>query len=353
MDCFYAAVEMRDNPTLKNKPIAVGGGNKRGVVATCNYEARKFGVHSAMSGDNARNRCPQIIFLPVNMPKYKEASQIIRSVMREITPLVEPLSLDEAYLDVTDCKIYDNSATYIAHHLKEEIYARTSLTASAGVAANKFLAKVASDWNKPNGIKVVPPDEVADFVRVLPVGKIPGVGKVTQKKLAALGIKTCADVQKYDIEYLKQKFGKFGSMLYERSFGIDERQVTTERISKSLSVESTFTDDINDDSLCHAHLQKLLAELERRLEKSKEKTRIKGMFVKVKFADFIITTKQSSGTDISLSKIIDVYQEARSRRSKPIRLLGLGVYFASEQDAKQNTKQNTKNDSPFLQLNMM
>lgn len=354
MDCFYAAIEIRDNSSLYGKPVAVGGGARRGVVATCNYEARKWGVHSAMSGEQARRLCPQIIFIKPNMKKYQDVSQTIRSIMKDITPLVEPLSLDEAYLDVTDCEMFNNSATYISRHLKEKIFKETSLTSSAGVAPNKFLAKVASDWNKPNGIKVIAPDHVSNFVLFLPVGMIPGVGKVTKKKLENLGINTCKDLQEYGGDGLVKNFGKFGSVLYERAFGIDERPVNISRVRKSLSVENTFMDDVVDDTLCHKMLLNLLTDLQQRLHRLKIKNhqrandelQIKGLFVKVKFADFVITTKQLSCSEISLSKVIETYQGARERSSKAVRLLGLGIYFTCDGNSKKS-QSNSKTNNPF------
>lgn len=342
MDCFYAAVEMRDDPSLLGKPIAVGGGRSRGVVATCNYEARKYGVSSAMSGGMARRLCPNIIFVPVNMDKYKQESAIIRKLMLEITPVIEPVSLDEAYLDVSNCKIHNNIATLIARDLKERIYQTTGLTASAGVAPNKFLAKVASDWNKPNGIKVIPPERVADFVKELPVGKIPGVGKVSVNKLARRGIKLCKDLYKYDEEELQQMFGKFGELLYNHSRGIDERKVSTKRIRKSLSVETTFAEDIISDEQCYQELDNLLEELKRRLAKYSDQYSPNGLFVKLKFSDFISTTKQKVDGSADLENAIALYNEARQRHNKPIRLLGLGVYFNPKRETRSAGNEDAK-----------
>ena len=342
MDCFYAAVEMRDDPSLVGRPIAVGGGSPRGVVATCNYEARKFGVRSAISGDMARRLCPQIEFVVPNFDKYKHESNTIRKIMLQTTPIIEPLSLDEAYLDVTDCTIYHkgehhNSATLIAKDLKRKIYEATKLRASAGVAPNKFLAKIASDWDKPDGLKVITPEEVDDFVRDLPVGKIPGVGKVSVEKLAKRGIKLCKDLRKYKQEELRGMFGKFGDMLYYRSHGIDERRVTTERIRKSLSVETTFIRDLDNDKRCAEEIEKLLREMNKRLAKHKDEYDSKGIFVKVKFSDFVITTKQAADKEANLANALALYNEARQRHNKPVRLLGVGVYCLPKGD-DQKTK---------------
>ena len=235
MDCFYAAVELRDRPELLGKPIAVGGSRTRGVVTTCSYEARKFGVHSAMSGVRARKLCPQLIFLPVNFDKYRAESKKIRSIMRKYTEVIEPLSLDEAYLDVTHSPLHKNSATLTAKALKDEIYKETGLKASVGVAPNKFLAKVASDWDKPDGLTVIPPHKVAEFVIDLPLNKIPGVGPVTQKKLKEKGLSHCRDVQKMQPNEMQDFLGKFGLVLYERSFGRDDRPLVVFR-ERNLSV---------------------------------------------------------------------------------------------------------------------
>lgn len=218
MDCFYAAVEIRDNPSLIDKPVAVGGlESERGVLCTCNYIARKFKVRSAMSTAYAKRLCPDLIVLPVNMDKYKEISRIIRAIFLEFTTLVEPLSLDEAYLDVTHSDCYQGSATWMANAIRQKIWDTVSLTASAGVSFNKLLAKIASGWNKPNGLFVIHPREVDDFIKKLSVAELYGVGKVTAKKLNHLGIKTCADLQKLSLIKLQDTFGeKWGDSLYER-----------------------------------------------------------------------------------------------------------------------------------------
>ena len=326
MDCFYAAVEMRDDPSLVGKPVAVGGGRKRGVVATCNYEARRFGVRSAMSGIKARRLCAQLIFISPNFDKYRVESRRIRSLMRNYTERIEPLSLDEAYLDLTDCRLYDNSATLIARALKEDIYRETGLTASAGVAPNKFLAKVASDWNKPDGLTVIPPQRVADFVRALPLAKIPGVGNVTNEKLKKLGWFVCGDLQKIGAPELERHFGKFGGVLYQRAFGYDDRQLVTERDPKSLSVETTFKTDLRNEKEMENEIEKLFHSLEKRLADVRKP--IQGIFVKVRFADFTLTTKQARGVDLSASQLMRLGNEAWQRRRKPVRLLGVGVDLA-------------------------
>lgn len=329
MDCFYAAVEMRDDPSLIGKPIAVGGGQTRSVVATCDYEARKFGVHSAMSGIRAQQLCPHIVFVRPNFDKYRAESRRIRGLMKKYTDLIEPLSLDEAYMDVTDCPLHNNSATLVARALKKDIYAETGLKSSAGVAPNKFLAKIASDWEKPDGLTVITPARVADFVRVLPLSRIPGVGRVTQAKLAKLGWHNCGDLQQRSLEELRQQLGKFGEVLHQRAFGRDERPVVTARLRKSLSVENTYHQDLESDERISKAITQLLFLLEERLNQAQEKKPIKGIFVKVKFADFTLTTKQASGMQLSAANLIQLCQEARQRHNKAVRLLGVGVDFVS------------------------
>lgn len=216
MDCFFAAIEIRDNPLLKNKPVAIGGlPENRGVLSTCNYIARKYGLHSAMPSVRALQLCPKLILLPVKMEKYKAASKVLYRIFKQYTPLVEPLSLDEAFIDVTDCQYCKGSATLIAETIKRRIKKELKLTASAGVAPNKFLAKVASDWEKPDGLFVITPDKIDLFIQKLPIEKIFGVGRVTAKKLHAVQIKTCHDLQQFSLAQLQEKFGKMGERFYD------------------------------------------------------------------------------------------------------------------------------------------
>ncbi|WP_409519272.1 DNA polymerase IV, partial [Pseudescherichia sp.] len=240
MDCFFAAVEMRDNPALRNIPIAIGGSReRRGVISTANYPARKFGVRSAMPTGMALKLCPHLTLLPGRFDAYKEASRHIQAIFSRYTSRIEPLSLDEAFLDVTDSVHCHGSATLMAQEIRQSIFNELQLTASAGVAPVKFLAKIASDLNKPNGQYVITPDEVPAFLKTLPLAKIPGVGKVSAAKLETLGLRTCEDVQKSDLAMLLKRFGKFGRVLWERSQGIDEREITGERLRKSVGVERT------------------------------------------------------------------------------------------------------------------
>src|SRR5271156_1929972 len=262
MDCFYAAVEMRERPELAGQPIAVGGGSRRGVVTTCNYEARKFGIHSAIPGFHARERCPHLVFLPVRFDLYRAESAKIRQILYAYTPLVEPLSLDEAYLDVTG---FDRYAWDIAKEIRARIFSETRLTASAGIAPNKMLAKIASDWRKPNGQFAITPDQIAPFMRELPVRKIWGVGPKSAGKFEAQGIRTCGDLQQIPLAELVRRHGKWGRELHDLCRGHDDRDVEPNRIRKSLSNETTFADHLTTLDDCQRELDKLVDELEQEL----------------------------------------------------------------------------------------
>lgn len=325
-DCFYASIEMRDNPDLVGKPIAVGGSpERRGVVATCNYEARKFGIHSAMASATARKKCPDLIIISPDMEKYREASRQIHDVFAHYTSLIEPLSLDEAYLDVSGCELYQGSATRIATAIRDEVRERVSITISAGIAPNKFLAKIASDWNKPDGQFVITPDEVEAFVAALPVKKLHGVGKVTAERMRRLGILTCADLRPLDNEQLLKHFGSFGERLRELSFGIDNRPVNTDRIRKSVSVENTFATDLPALQDCLAQLPDLLAQLERRMSKLDDDYEIHKQFIKIKFHDFMQTTVEMLSSSLTLENYIALCEQGFDRGERPVRLLGMGV----------------------------
>lgn len=340
MDCFFAAVEVRENPTLSGKPVAVGGTPEgRGVVATCSYEARKYGVHSAMPMATALSKCPGLVVLPVNMTLYREVSADIQAIFREVTELVEPLSLDEAFLDVSGLELCSGSATLIAQEIRQRIFDSQQLTASAGIAPNKFLAKIASDWNKPNGQKVIRPEEIDDFVSVLPVRKIFGVGKVTAGRMQKLGIETCADLQQWSIEALCKEFGSFGPRLYELSRGIDHREVKTSRNRKSLSVEDTFATDLPTLAACQQEAVVLFEELQRRFSRARKHQSLhpKALFVKLRFNDFTTTTVQTRGSIPELSIYEGLIATAWQRGEKPVRLIGLGLQFAST-DAPEQLK---------------
>ncbi|SUB83196.1 DNA polymerase IV [Pragia fontium] len=338
MDCFYAAVEMRDDPSLANIPMAVGGRREqRGVISTANYIARRYGVHSAMPVAQALKLCPGLKVLPGRMDVYKSISRQIHGIFQRYTSIIEPLSLDEAYLDVTDCPKFNGSATLIAQDIRASIYQELNLTASAGIASIKFLAKIASDLNKPNGQFVIAPDKVAEFLSDLPLGKISGVGTVTGKKLAELGLHTCKDVQNYDLAMLLNHFGKFGRILYERCNGIDKREVCRDRQRKSIGVETTLSEDIHDWQSCLKVIEQLYPELERRLTKIRPDLRIARQGVKLKFNDFQLTTQEHVWQRLDRHDLLavaeQIWQERRQNRG--VRLVGLHVTLVDPQIERQ------------------
>jgi DNA polymerase IV len=327
MDCFYAAIEMRDNPAWRDRPIAVGGSpSRRGVLCTANYVARQFGVRSAMASAYAKKLCPELLIVHPNFEKYRASSQAIRKIFFDYSDLVEPLSLDEAFIDVTNCQQHQGSATLIAKEIRGRIVATEKLTASAGVAPNKFLAKIASDWHKPNGQLVITPNKVANFVKELPVNKIFGVGKVTAAKMAALNLHTCADLQQLPKIDLVQHFGSFGEKLYYLCRGIDNRKVEPKRARKSLSVENTYAKDLSELTDCLNALPDLFDELKKRLAKQ-ESRNIHKQFVKIKFFDFQLTTAECISPHLSLEVFQFLCREGYARQNKPVRLLGIGVGF--------------------------
>jgi DNA polymerase-4 len=335
-DCFYASVEMRDDPSLRGRPLAVGGRqDQRGVVATCNYEARRFGIHSAMATAQAIKLCPDLLVIPPNMEKYRIASRQIMEIYRDYTELVEPLSLDEAYLDVTESPHCKGSATLIAQEIRRRIFETVGITASAGVAPNKFVAKIASDWNKPDGLFLVRPEEVDDFVAALPVKKLYGVGKVTAAKLNRLGAQTCADLRGWSIDKLQEHFGSFGARLYELSRGIDVREVNPVRERKSVSTEETYTPDVPDLPGCLALLPELMEHLKGRIQRAKCEKLINKLFVKLKFNDFQQTTVECVGYAPNLAIYTHLMETGWQRASRPVRLLGVGVRLSDTEQVEQ------------------
>ncbi|WP_332669773.1 DNA polymerase IV [Aromatoleum sp.] len=332
-DCFYASVEMRDDPSLVGRPIAVGGRpGERGVVATCNYEARGFGVRSAMSSAHALRLCPQLLLLPPDFTRYREASRQILAIYRDYTELVEPLSLDEAYLDVSAVDRCRGSATLMAREIRGRIHDEVGITASAGIAPNKFIAKVASDWNKPNGQFVVRPDEVDAFVAALPVKKIFGVGKVTAERMQRLGVDTCADLRRWEFADLTREFGRFGASLHRLCRGIDERPVAPDRERKSLTVETTYNRDLPDLAACLSALLPLTEEFGQRMRRLRDGEVVHKAFVKVRFSDFSRTTAECVDATPGAETWRRLLTEAYRRRSLPVRLLGIGVRFAAGQE---------------------
>jgi len=336
-DCFYAAVEMRDDPSLVNLPIAIGGkSDRRGVVATCNYKARQFGVRSAMPTGQALKLCPDLVVIPGTMAKYREAALQIRQIFYRYTDKVEPLSLDEAYLDVTDCTECHGSATLIAEEIRQVISREVGVTASAGIAPNKFLAKVASDLNKPNGQFVITPDNVESFVEKLEVKRIFGVGKVTNEKLRRLGIVTCGDLQQRTLIELVDKFGVFGKRLHDLSFGRDEREVNADSRRKSLSVEHTYSDDLQDIAACKGKLADLLVELRSRLRRVDTDYLVTKQFIKMKFNDFTTTTvERQVFPGLPADSFAQLCDQAWERGARPVRLLGIGVRFVDTREQQR------------------
>lgn len=327
MDAFYASVEQLDFPAYRGQPVVVGGDPQgRGVVATCSYEARAFGIHSAMSCKEAYRRCPQAIFVKPRMERYLEISQDIRNIFWEISDLVEPLSLDEAYLDVTENKLGELLPHKVAHHLREQIFKRTGLTASAGVGPNKLIAKIASDIKKPNGLKVVTPSQGFAFLGNLPIAKLWGVGKVRQRKLRNLGFETIGDIQKTSLLKLQNLWGNFGTQLFYMAQGLDERRVVSQRERKSYSVERTFAEDIKDSHILLHHLNSFCQELARDMEEKKRYGRC--LTLKVRFDNFKTVTR--SKTFPAVVAADSLFENAKalfeaSPLSRPVRLLGVGL----------------------------
>ena len=327
MDAFYASVEQMDNPELRGKPIAVGGGGSRGVVAAASYEARKFGVRSAISGYQAKKNCPDLIFVRPRFERYREISEKIRQIFFDYTDLVEPLSLDEAYLYVTVNKKGNPSATLIAQEIRKRILDEVGLTASAGISINKFIAKVASDFNKPNGQKTVNPDEVLAFLEELPIRKFYGVGKVTTEKMYQLGIFTGKDLKEKPVDFLVKHFGKSGAFYYAVVRGIHNSAVKSERIAKSVGAEHTFHENLTSEIFMMERLESIAATLERRLKKYDISG--KTVTLKIKYSDFSLQTRSKTMpyfiSDKSL--ILDVAKELlyQEKMKDSVRLLGISL----------------------------
>lgn len=325
---------MRDDPSLRGRPLAVGGRpDQRGVIATCNYEARRFGIHSAMSSALAMRKCPDLLILPSAMEKYRIASRQIMAIYRDYTPHVEPLSLDEAYLDVTHATRCKGSATLIAQEIRERVRATVGVTVSAGVAPSKFIAKIASDWNKPDGLFVVRPDEVDAFVAALPVRKIHGVGKVTAAKLEKLGLSTCAQLRTWSLIDLHRQFGVFGKRLYELSRGLDERPVRADQERKSVSVETTYVNDLLTLEACSEALKPLATQLDARIERAGCVHAVRKLFVKIRFADFQRTTVECVADATDLPTFLAMLEKGLARRKLAVRLLGVGVRLEEDNPA--------------------
>ena len=327
MDAFYASVEQMDNPDLRGKPIAVGGSENRGVVAAASYEARKFGVRSAISGVLAKKNCPELIFVKPRFDRYKEISKKIHTIFHEYTDLVEPLSLDEAYLDVTYNKKGNPSATLLAHEIRTRILNEVGLTASAGNSVNKFVAKIASDYNKPNGQKTVNPDEVMSFLEELPIRKFYGVGKVTTEKMYQLGIFTGLELKSKTLEFLSTHFGKSGAFYYHVVRGIHDSEVKPDRITKSVAAEHTFDTNLSSEIFMLEQLEKIATSLERRLKK--QNIAGKTVTLKIKYSDFSQQTRSKTvpyfiaDKGLILENVKELLYQERMKDS--VRLLGISL----------------------------
>lgn len=335
MDAFFASVEMRDNPALRNVPMAVGGSSdRRGVISTSNYIARKYGVKSAMPTAHAMKLCPQLVVVRGNMRKYVEASEQVFEIFHQYTDRVEPMSLDEAYLDVTESPYCHNSATLMAQEIRQKIFDKTQLTASAGISVNKLIAKMASDFRKPNGQFTVAPPEVEEFIKQIPVEKLWGIGKVSAKRLHDMGLKTCLDLQGYHRSEMIHMLGKMGDYLYDFCRGIDDREVETEYERKSLGTEETFNKDIDDLEEMKTHVARMAQEVRESLESYQDRI-IKTLHVKIKYHDFKQTTieRQLPFRDENFLLLLE---ERWMQDPRPVRLLGVGVKF--EEMKEQETR---------------
>lgn len=344
MDAFYASVEQHDNPELQNKALAVGGGSERGVVAAASYEARKFGVRSAMSGEVARRLCPELIFVKPRFSRYKEVSKVVHSIFYQYTDLVEALSLDEAYLDVTNNKKGIPSATLIAEEIRTKIYKLTGLTASAGISINKFLAKVASDYNKPNGQKTIPPEEAIPFLSDLDVRKFHGVGKVTAEKMYRKGWYTGADLRNQSLSNLEKHFGKSGQFYFDAVRGIHLSPVRPQRKPKSVGAERTFDKNISSEIFMVSRLEDIAIALDKRLLKTKISG--KTITLKIKYSDFVTQTRSKTvpyyTADIAV--ILEVAKELlfQEKVKNSVRLLGISLSNFKKPSTKKKVEAQLK-----------
>ena len=336
MDAFYASVEQMDNPLLRGKPIAVGGSENRGVVAAASYEARKFGVRSAISGVLAKKNCPELIFVKPRFDRYMEISNKILKIFYDYTDLVEPLSLDEAYLDVTVNKKGNPSATLLAIEIRQRIFNEVGLTASAGISVNKFVAKIASDYNKPNGQKTVNPDEVISFLEALPIRKFHGVGKVTTEKMYQLGIFTGVELKSKSLEFLEKHFGKSGVYYYYVVRGIHNSEVKSNRITKSVAAEHTFDVNLSSEIFMLEKLDIIAAALEKRLKKYNVAG--KTVTLKIKYSDFTQQTRSKTLPYFIADKvlILEIVKELlyQERMKDSVRLLGISLNNLNTEEKK-------------------
>jgi DNA polymerase-4 len=333
MDCFYAAIEERDDPSLRGHPLAVAGKDRRSVLTTANYEARKFGCRSAMPVFKALELCPHLRLVPVRFDAYRAESARIRAIFGRFTELIEPLSLDEAYLDVSHVR---SAAAAIAREIRAQIFEETGLTASAGISSNKMIAKIASDWNKPNGQYEVGEAEIPGFLAALPVGRLPGVGGKTRVRLSALGVETCADLQEIERIELGRHFGKWGLELWQLCRGIDDRPVTPDRTRKSLSSETTFSENILVLPALIPPMRGMIEGLAEDLASKHADRVIRSLVVKLKFADFQRTTAERAWHTLDPAVFEDLLAEAWQRGNhRSVRLLGVGVRFEDPKEREQ------------------
>lgn len=321
-DCFFAAVEMRDQPHLRSVPLAIGGASdRRGVISTCNYIARKYGVRSAMASSQAKKLCPDLVLVPGHMQKYKDVSRQVMDILKQYALQFEAVSIDEAYLEIAPA----SNGQLVAQQIRQQIESELGITVSVGIAPNKFLAKVASDWRKPNGQFAVLPSEVDEFVARLEVKKIPGVGPKSAAKLHEMGIYTCGHVREVPDETLLKRFGRFGQLLIERSKGRDNRELSQGRQRKSISIERTFAEDLYRESQIHEALTGMWPKFLERVEGANLKLDQLAPFVKVKFSDFHVTTLAKQSSHASFDEYLNLILEASKRDNQAIRLLGLGA----------------------------
>ena len=352
MDAFFASVEQLDNPNLRGKAIAVGGGGSRGVVAAASYEARKYGVRSAMSGIIAKRNCPDLIFVKPRFDRYKEVSAQIKAIFYSYTDLVEPLSLDEAYLDVTQNKKQLFSATKMAEEIRAKIYDKTGLTASAGISINKLVAKIASDYNKPNGQKTVPPEEVIPFLEALDIRKYHGIGKVTTMKMYALGIFTGKELKAQSLDFLTNHFGKAGRYYYKAVRGVHTSEVKPSRIPKSMGAERTFSENLTSELFLEEKINAVATELDKRIKRHKASG--KTITLKIKYSDFVIQTRSKTLPFFIADKSMIVeyakqllYQE---KLQNSVRLIGVTISNLNNQET--SSKKEESKDTLEVQLEL-
>ena len=338
MDSFFASLEIRDKPELKNKPVAVGGkAHERGVLTTCNYIAREYGLHSAMSTKKALSLCKNLIVLPVDIDKYKRESKEIFKVFKCYSKKIEPISIDEAYIDVTDSDYCESDPEKMAYQIRSCIWKDFKITASAGISCNKLLAKICSDWKKPNDQYSLSDDKVSDFIKDIRLDMIPGIGKVNFEKCINLNMKYCKDMYIYSSDELEQIFGSFGANLYNLIRGVDQRDVNINRIRKSVSVEDTFLEDVKNIESCAYKIDFLYKKLIQRCKINEiSQNSVKEIFIKVKFNDFRVISRQSKCNNLNLKSYIKLFNDNINNPIRPIRLLGLGFTL---KDDKSNSIQ--------------